>query len=70
VKDYMGPGAPRMPIHDAAQIKAAATYNAAADTYDDPERGRVKDTCLAFIRQSAVMAVEANVVYAIATKAS
>ena len=25
-----------MPIQDAAQIKAAATYNAAADTYDDP----------------------------------
>src|SRR5262245_11920163 len=32
----MGPDAPRMPIHDAAQITAAATYNAAADTYDDP----------------------------------
>jgi ubiquinone/menaquinone biosynthesis C-methylase UbiE len=43
-------------------------YRGTIEQLSEPDRARVKDTCLEFIRQSAVTAVEANVVYAIATK--
>jgi hypothetical protein len=88
-----------MPLQDAAQVKAAATY-ARIDVVAEPgthslrspedwwpmvlgtgyrgtieqlsehDRILVKHECLEFIRESAVTAVEANVVYAIATRTS
>ena len=39
---------------DDAKVKAAATYNAAADRYD--------------VRASGIASVQANVMYAVATK--
>src|SRR4029450_9543292 len=36
VKDYMGLRGPETGMHDDAQARAAATYNAAAEAYDDP----------------------------------
>ena len=44
-------------------------YRGTIELMNEQDRARVKDTCLEYIRQSAVTAVEANVVYGLATRA-
>jgi hypothetical protein len=61
---------------EESKQRAAFTYNAAADTFDDlaveqlrlAERAAVRDANLTFIRDHEIVRLQTNVVYAVATK--
>ena len=62
--------AQRSRVGDWWAMVRGSGYRGTLELMNEQDRARVKETCLEFIRKSAVTAVEANVVYAIATRTS